>query len=130
MDPMYLIEKKGLYYRPEAKGYTYLKREAGRYTFEEAAVRVGPNGPDGSQDGMSMWLQDEAPEFSSGADQITRQEEFIRKRVRNETLDEAAALARHRYKTWHSGSGVSCDASACEEIAKGIESLKEESVTC
>lgn len=65
MGDQFLIEKRGLYYRPGARGYTGLKREAGRYTFEEAAWRVGPNGPDGPHDGMGMWREDEAPEFSS-----------------------------------------------------------------
>lgn len=65
MTDMFLIEKRGLYYRPNAQGYTGLKSDAGRYTFEEAAQRVGPNGPDGSQDGMSMWKEDEAPEYST-----------------------------------------------------------------
>ena len=61
----FLIEKRGLYYRPNARGYTGLKREAGRYSFEDAVERVGPNGPDGPQDGLGMWREDEAPEFSS-----------------------------------------------------------------
>lgn len=64
MSEQFLIEKRGLYYRPEARGYTGLKREAGRYSFEEAAERVGPNGPDGPQDGMGIWSEDDAPEFS------------------------------------------------------------------
>ncbi len=61
---MFLIEKRGLYYRPDAKGYTGLKSEAGRYTFEDAVERVGPNGPDGPQDGMAMWKEHEAPDYS------------------------------------------------------------------
>ncbi|WP_104019083.1 hypothetical protein [Roseovarius nitratireducens] len=62
---LYLIEKRGLYYRPNAAGYTGLKSQAGRYSFEDAAERVGPNGPDGPQDGMGMWRESEAPEYSS-----------------------------------------------------------------
>jgi hypothetical protein len=84
---MYLIEKKGYYYRPGAKGYTALKSEAGRYTFEEAAVRVGPNGPDGSQDGMSMWLETNAPEYSSSVDEMTKLREenrLLKKEMQNE----------------------------------------------
>lgn len=60
----FLIEKRGLYYRPESAGYTGLKSDAGRYSFDEAAEIVGPNGPDGSQDGMAMWREDDAPEYS------------------------------------------------------------------
>lgn len=61
---MYLIEKRGLYYRPASSGYTGLKEDAGRYTFDEAVLIVGPNGPEGSRDGMAMWREDEAPEYS------------------------------------------------------------------
>ena len=61
----FLIEKRGLYYRSNAAGYTGRKADAGRYTFEEAASRAGPNGPDGSQDGMGIWRESEAPEHST-----------------------------------------------------------------
>lgn len=33
---MYLLMKRGLYWRPNSQGYTGLKREAGRYTEEQA----------------------------------------------------------------------------------------------
>ena len=62
----FLIEKHNLYYKPESAGYTGLKSNAGRYSFEEAAEIVGPNGPDGSRDGMEMWREEDAPEYSSG----------------------------------------------------------------
>jgi hypothetical protein len=75
MNEMYLIEKKGYYYRPNAEGYTVLKSEAGRYSFEDAAVYVGPNGPDGSQDSMVMWAETEAPDYSSGCDGMTKLQE-------------------------------------------------------
>lgn len=66
MTELYLIEKRGLYYRPNSCGYTGLKREAGRYSFEDAACIVGPNGPDGPQDfGLCMWSESDAPEFSN-----------------------------------------------------------------
>ena len=64
MGDMFLIEKRGFYYRPNAAGYTGLKMEAGRYTFEDAVQRVGPNGPEGPQDGMCMWREEDAPEYS------------------------------------------------------------------
>ena len=87
----FLIEKRGVYYRPEAKGYTGLKREAGRYSFEEAAERVGPNGPDGSQDGLSMWREEEAPEYSSACYSDTRAWEEGRKKG---AADAAAEIER------------------------------------
>lgn len=65
MSGQFLIEKQGLYYRPDSAGYTGLKSEAGRFTFEEAAMEAGPNGPDGPQDGISIWAEDEAPDFST-----------------------------------------------------------------
>ncbi len=64
-DEKFIIEKRGLYYRPNARGYTGLKSEAGRYSFEEAVLRVGPNGPEGPQDGLGMWRESEAPDCSS-----------------------------------------------------------------
>ena len=62
---LFLIEKNGLYYRPNACGYTGRKSEAGRYTLDDAAERAGPNGPEGSQDGIVIWAEDEAPEHSA-----------------------------------------------------------------
>ena len=60
----YLIEKNGLYYRPNSGGYTGLKSEAGRYSFDEAAAIVRRHGPDGPRDGMAMWLECDAPEYA------------------------------------------------------------------
>ena len=90
----FLIEKRGVYCRPEAKGYTGLKREAGRYSFEEAAERVGPNGPDGSQDGLSMWREDEAPEYSSACYSDTRAWEEGRKKGAADAAAEIERLKR------------------------------------
>lgn len=75
---LYLIEKRGLYYRPDAAGYTGLKEEAGRYSFEEAVERVGPNGPEGPKDGMNIWAEDEAPEYSQACawDVLVRHQAF------------------------------------------------------
>lgn len=65
MTGMYLIEKYGLYYRPDASGYTGLKRCAGLYSYDEAHDRSHPNGQYGPRDGMRIWPLEEAPEFSS-----------------------------------------------------------------
>jgi len=35
MADLYLIEKRDLYYRPDAAGYTCFKHEAGQYTLDE-----------------------------------------------------------------------------------------------
>jgi hypothetical protein len=82
MSDLFLIEKRGLYYRPDARGYTGLKRNAGRYSFAEAAERVGPNGPDGPQDEMCMWREDEAPEFSSACAWDLKMKEIAEKPAR------------------------------------------------
>lgn len=78
----FLIEKRGLYYRPEARGYTGLKREAGRYSFEDAAARVRPNGPDSWQDGKVMWAEADAPEFSSACAWDVKMKELAEKPTR------------------------------------------------
>lgn len=100
MSDQFIIEKAGFYYRPNSQGYTGLKREAGRYSFEEAALEVGPNGPDGSQDGLSMWREDEAPQFSGCCSWEAR----LAERVRKQALEDAlAAINKARENVIHSG---------------------------
>lgn len=53
-DDKYLILKRGMYYRPDRKGYTSSPSEAGRYTLAQAVFLTHPNGPDGPRDGMSF----------------------------------------------------------------------------
>ena len=53
-DDKYLILKRGMYYRPNAQGYTSNPGEAGRYTLAQAVFHTHPNGPDGPRDGMSF----------------------------------------------------------------------------
>lgn len=48
----YLIRKNGMYYCPNAQGYTSSAAEAGRYTLAEAISHSHPNGPDGPRDGI------------------------------------------------------------------------------
>ncbi|MDE4303987.1 hypothetical protein PXK30_03570 [Phaeobacter gallaeciensis] len=100
MSEKFLIEKRGLYYRPDARGYTGLKREAGRYSFEEAAERVGPNGPEGPQDGMGMWRETEAPEFSSACAWDLKLVERTRRKTIEACLEE---VSRAREQVIYSG---------------------------
>ena len=58
----YLIQKHGIFYRPDARGYTIFKRDAGRYTLKQAINHTHPNGPDGPRDGMVYIHQDEVPD--------------------------------------------------------------------
>lgn len=44
--------------------------------------------------------------------------------VRDRALEEAEMVARYRYKGWTEASGVSCDVTACEDIANAIRALK------
>jgi len=60
----HLIEKRGLYYRPDSAGYTGLKEDAGRYTLEEVAIHF-PNTDSPNQDGMTFYHEDDAPEYSA-----------------------------------------------------------------
>ncbi|WP_226560770.1 hypothetical protein [Salipiger thiooxidans] len=100
MSDQFLIEKRGMYYRPEAQGYTGLKRHAGRYSFEEAVLHVGPNGPDGPQDGISMWCENEAPEFSSACAWDIK----LMERTRRETIEACRkAVSGARENVIHSG---------------------------
>lgn len=63
MPDLYLIEKRGLYYRPSAQGYTCFKHEAGQYTLNDVAVHF-PNHDSPNQDGMTFIAFDDAPDVS------------------------------------------------------------------
>lgn len=93
-DPKFLVLKHGYYYRPEAKGYTTIKGYAGRYSLEEVAVRM-PNGPEGSNDGISFIAEDDAPDFSPSADASIVADYWERKATEyaSQIEDMKAALA-------------------------------------
>ena len=61
-EPRYLLVKRSLYYRPNSKGYTGIKDEAGRYTLDEVAERF-PNMDSPQQDGVGFFLEEEAPDL-------------------------------------------------------------------
>lgn len=118
MSEKFLIEKRGLYYRPDAAGYTCLKRDAGRYSLEEAVERVGPNGPEGPQDGMGMWRESEAPLFSQACAWDVR----LTEKVRAETIERCAKIAEdHRPKDMWEATECGADYSlAARHIADAI----------
>jgi Phage ABA sandwich domain len=43
LPPEYVVMKRGLFYRPDDKGYTHKMSEAGRYTLEQAKEREYPH---------------------------------------------------------------------------------------
>ena len=74
-DDLYFIVKRGMFYRPDAHGYTWSKREAWRLPLAEAKKHEYPKGTDpvtlqkcpprdfcGSHDAMAVakkWIKDE-----------------------------------------------------------------------
>ena len=58
-DKMFLIYKNGLFYRPESKGYTSFKSEAGRYTLEEVALLF----PVSKRDDVGFVAEEDAEDF-------------------------------------------------------------------
>lgn len=55
---LYLLMKRGLYYRPDAMGYTGIKDHAGRYTKDEAESHADP------ASGVTMIAEAEAEDFA------------------------------------------------------------------
>lgn len=53
----YLLVKRGLYYRPDAAGYTGVRDHAGRYSLAEAEAHTG------SDSGVTVTHESVAPEF-------------------------------------------------------------------
>lgn len=85
---MYLLMKRGLYWRPDSAGYTGLKREAGRYHFKYAADRAYGN-PE-----VSVIYEAHAAEFSPGCPECVKFEERAYQRGYKAGLAAAeAALA-------------------------------------
>lgn len=58
---MYLLMKRGLYWRPNSQGYTGIKAEAGRYTEQEAKEWADHDRTD-----TTAIHEDDAPDFSQG----------------------------------------------------------------
>lgn len=123
MSDQFLIEKRGLYYRPDARGYTGLKREAGRYSFEEAAERVGPNGPEGPQDGMGMWREDDAPEFSSSCAWDVRLIEKARQETRSESARALKSLQDENDRLRRILDAIETETSDCPTVLSQAQDI-------
>ena len=62
--PMFLLVKRGYYFRPEAKGYVYEEAKAGRFTEAEARDYVDP-----SHGEVTMYA-DKPPVFATSMDAV------------------------------------------------------------
>ncbi len=90
-EPMYLLMKRGLYWRPNGAGYTGLKREAGRYTAEDSSwvdnERVARHEPK-----TTRVLESKAERFAPACASDVRERELAA------CLDAAVALVRECIK--------------------------------
>lgn len=93
-EELWLVMKRGLYYRPNDRGYTGLKEHAGRYTYEEAKKR------ECSISGVSIIREPEAPDISPNCyEDYARQ--YLEKKLTeaNAEIDRLeAALAAEKEK--------------------------------
>ena len=113
----HLIEKRGLYYRPDSAGYTGLKEDAGRYTLEEVAIHF-PNTDSPNQDGMTFYHEDDAPEYSASCAWDVK---LVHKACKEER-EHALALVAAAYEA----AAETCDVVTMDAIgdvirAKGVE---------
>lgn len=101
-DPIFLIEKRGLYYKPNGRGYTGVRDRAGRYSLEQVAVEF-PNRDSAQQDGITFVALEDAPEFSPACswefkiEHLTEQRDTLktqgqRCRIRIGVLEETVRL--------------------------------------
>lgn len=74
--PVYLIRKRGAYYRPNSQGYTLSEIQAGRYSLSDAIKITHPNGPDGPRDEMTYIHEDDlkCPDWIAYRALLTRAE--------------------------------------------------------
>lgn len=72
--PVYLLMKRGLYWRPNDQGYTGLKSEAGRYTYSEAFART--NYEYEGYEPVTMVMEQEAPRYAPGCASDVRQKDM------------------------------------------------------
>jgi|GEM_PF-3859138 len=88
----FLIVKRDLYYKPNARGYTGIKDNAGRYTLDEVAA-LFPNRDSGQQDGISFIPEDEAPDYSPACFHDVKAD-HLEGKVRDLTAKLAVATAQ------------------------------------
>jgi hypothetical protein len=103
MSGLYLIRKNGMYYRPNAQGYTSSVAEAGRYTLEEAIRHSHPNGPDGPRDGIS-YEPAYAGSMLSGCMDFSEQSPQPPHEAQREDRPERCARCGHPNTVWRAPS--------------------------
>jgi len=90
MGDQYLICKYGMYYRPNAQGYTSSRAEAGRYSLADAIRHSHPNGPDGPRDGITYELAPPALPAPEASDELAA----LRERDRRTMTDPQRLIWR------------------------------------
>lgn len=74
MTGKFLLLKRGLFYRPDAAGYTGIKEKAGRYDLTDAMSHTDPIS------GVTMIAEELAPEFSPECCLGVKAEHLMRQR--------------------------------------------------
>lgn len=87
---LYLLMKRGLYYRPDAMGYTGIKDHAGRYSKEDAEDHFDP------ASGVTMVSEAEAAEFSPNCfDDLARAHLLKQRDAAEARADRLAKFGQH-----------------------------------
>jgi len=84
-EELWLLVKRGLYYRPNDCGYTGIRDHAGRYTADEARARAGSE--------IKMVRLADAPEFSEACFDDLARAHLLKQR--DAALMEIARLREH-----------------------------------
>lgn len=85
---LYLLMKRGLYYRPDAMGYTGIKDHAGRYSKDDAEDHADPAA------GVTMVSEAEAAEFSPNCfDDLARAHLLKQRDAEKARADRLAEIA-------------------------------------
>lgn len=84
VEPKYLLMKRGFYYAPDRKGYTGLKRKAGRYLLSDA------------HDGVIAVHEDEAGDFAPNCCSDIRADEQSTRIAELSTTVERLSIAVER----------------------------------
>lgn len=98
-DDLYFVMKRGLYYRPNAKGYTSNEREAWRLPLEQAKLHEYPH-----DEPVTIQKCSQTPDYCNSLDACREFEDAMDEKTRTEYLShldyvcgaEAAIASAHR----------------------------------